>query len=61
MQEEFFDWSIIVLNYLIFVLIFIRTLRTDCFNTFDLSVTFIGLGASILLLIIKLINKKREK
>ncbi|MBT4165620.1 hypothetical protein HOE04_01120 [archaeon] len=58
MEYELFDWFVTTINYLIFVYIFIKTLMTPCFNTTDLTITLIGIIASVLLLITKTINKK---
>jgi len=58
MNEELFDWLVNLINYLIFLYIFIKAFGTQCFNTYDLSVTLMGISASVFLLIIKLINKK---
>ena len=58
MNEELFDWFVNTINYLIFVYIFLKTIGSACFNSSDLTITLIGISSSVLLLIIKILNKR---
>ncbi len=53
MDEKLYDWFIIMINYLIYIYVFIKTLGTTCFKTADLSIALVGLVASVWLLIVR--------
>lgn len=57
MDDEIINWLGNAINYFIFVYIFQKTIKTNCFNNFDMSLALFGLGASILIQIIVVINK----
>jgi len=61
MQEEFFDWFVNTLNYLIFVYIFLKTIGTSCFSRNDVLITLVGITASVFILVIKIFNKRFGK
>jgi hypothetical protein len=57
MNDEIISWLSNIINYFIFVYIFQKTINTNCFNNFDMSLSLFGLGTSILIQIIVVINK----
>ena len=51
MQSEKLDWLGQSLNYLILVYIFIKSLQSGTLNLFDMTISLVGLIASILIFI----------
>ncbi|MDP2925529.1 MAG: hypothetical protein Q8N99_04100 [Nanoarchaeota archaeon] len=56
MNDEIINWLGNIINYLIFVFIFQKTINTNCFNNFDMALALFGLGASIIIQAIAVIN-----
>jgi len=61
MKDEFYDWFINIINYLIFIFIFLKSVGSMCFSSLDLSVTLIGISASVLLLLIRTMRKSLKE
>ena len=57
MDEQLYDWFITFISFLIYIYIFTKTIGSSCFNTSDLSVTLVGVVASVWLLIVRTIKK----
>jgi len=57
MNDEIISWLSNIINYFIFVYIFQKTINTNCFNNFDMFLSLFGLGTSILIQVIVVINK----
>ncbi len=47
------DWTINLVNFLIYIMIFVRVIGTPFFSTFDLIASLIGIIAGVLWLSIK--------
>ncbi|MGV8152123.1 MAG: hypothetical protein ACP5OG_03505 [Candidatus Nanoarchaeia archaeon] len=58
MDGEILNWFGNLINYVIFVYIFTGAINSACFNVFDMSLSLIGLGASIFIQIISLISAR---
>lgn len=56
-MKELIDWIVNTINFLIFIYIFLKTLGTKCFNTFDLFVSLFGITIGVIALIMVIINK----
>lgn len=61
MKETATEWIINAMNYLIYILIFYRAIGSQCFNTLDLTASLIGISASTLFLLYKVLNKNEEE
>jgi hypothetical protein len=61
MKDEFYDWFINVINYLIFIFVFVKSLGSMCFSSLDLTITLMGISASVLLLLIRTMRKSFKK
>ena len=60
MNKDIYDWLIIVLNYFIFINIFINAYGKNCFSISNQSVALFGLMASVYLLFVRTIKKYFE-
>lgn len=60
MNKDVYDWLIIVLNYFIFIYIFINSYGKNCFSIGNQSVALFGLVASVYLLSIRTFKKYFE-
>ena len=60
MDDLIVEWTINVVNFLIYILIFTRAIITKSFNTFDLFATLIGILAGVTFLVFKVIKNKKE-
>ena len=60
MDKYFLDWLGSVINYSILLLIFLRSYNTGYFSVFDMSLSAVGLAASIFIFIINLINRRND-
>lgn len=60
MDTELLNWFGNFINFLIFAYIAINIVNTQCFNVFEMSLSLIGLVASIFIQIIALTLNKGE-
>jgi len=58
MFNDFLDWLGSMINYSILVLIFVRGIGRGYLSVLDISLSAIGLSASLIIFIVKLINKE---
>lgn len=58
MGSEFLDYFGHIVNYMIFIYIFIRTIDTSCFSISDMSISLFGLTVSLFIFIVNLFNKR---
>ncbi len=61
MRSEALDFLGYLVNYVIFIYIFVRTLNTSCFSVSDMSLSIFGLCASLFIFIVNLFNKYQTK
>ncbi len=54
MDAEILSWFGNLLNFVIFVYIFSKNVSLPCFNNFEMSLSLIGIGASIFIQAISL-------
>jgi len=57
MKELIIEWTINVVNFLIYILIFLRAMGTTCFNTLDLSAALVGVSAGAVYLFTKIMKR----
>jgi len=60
MNKDIYDWLIIVLNYFIFIYIFINVYGKTCFSISNQSIALFGLIASVYLLSVRTFKKYFE-
>ncbi len=60
MDRYFLDWLGNIINYSILLLIFLRSYNGGYFSVFDMSLSAVGLIASIFIFIVNLINRENE-
>jgi len=61
MDFELLSWFGNFINFLIFTFVAINIIETLCFNTFQISLTLMGLLASIFIQIISVLYRKGGK
>ncbi|MAG02834.1 hypothetical protein CMI42_05850 [Candidatus Pacearchaeota archaeon] len=59
MDGRLYDWFVVMISFLVYIHIFIKTIGTTCFSTSDLNVTLVGITASVWLLTVRVIRRKR--
>ncbi len=57
MDIEFLSWFGNMINFLVFAYIAINIVNTSCFNEFEMSLSLVGLLASILIQVVSIVNK----
>ncbi len=60
MDRYFLEWLGSVINYSILLLIFLRSYNSGYFSVFDMSLSAVGLMASIFIFIVNLINRGND-
>jgi len=58
MDKYFLDWLGNVINYSILLLIFLRSYDSGYFSVFDMTLSAVGLAASIFIFIVNFINRE---